>query len=707
MGTCEDGLLKEKEEIMHILRRLIDWRRAAGLLAAAALVFSLNGPASGATAEESDLIFDYAEAAYAPYLAPSGAVSQAWDIYYYRYYPGTGAYLATANDRLLYLGPASGGQILDLGAAPDWLSVSQGLLAGSLNFSGPYPALATVSYTNASNVVVSATAYPGQVMLHFNVSAAWGGTAAASLAQREAAIAANGGAVIEKIPLIGFYLAQVQAGQENAFIQAMRGGGYGVDVAVPNRAAVRGEVYIDDSCWIVTCTTPGGTPAVRYVPINVGGGGMVVVDDFKVFAGSNHGQDVYNTAVGNGGNVSARVQLPVSDDGSIPNDKIVASIVAVQQGAAIYAPGQNVIANVSFNAGGEDSAWYPEYWSELATMTGAAMQSLKSQLPAGQQDKFLLVQEIGNSGQDISSAFGTVYDAQAASGLTANHLYVGGSDGAYATQVGDAGYHDKAAWYPGTIRPGVFGSSFAAPAVAAFIDQVARQGNVSLDRARSAVMQALQANPGGTAAQIVAAALAAIPPVAISPAGQSFGRSGGSGSIDVTALTGQSWTASSNASWLAVMQGSGSGNGTVSYSVGANSGSPIRVGTLTVGGQTFTVTQEGDAGVTGYWSGVMTWPSAPVAGCGSQTVPFSLSLTEDTAMNLSGYTSNSRTITSGSRNGNAVTVTLDTMFGARGPYTWSWDGVNTITGSMAYFCYSLDTGALLFESTETFSVTRQ
>ena len=693
---------------MHSLRKLIDWRRAVGILAVALGLFLAGGPASGATAEESDLIFDYAEAAYAPYLAPSGAVSQAWDIYYYRYYPGTAAYVATANDRLLYLGPASGGQILDLGAAADWLAVSQGLLAGSLNFSGPYPALGTVTYTNASNVVVAATAYPGQVMLHFNVSAAYGGTAAASLAQRETAIAANGGTVIEKIPLIGFYLARVQAGQENAFIQAMRGGGHGVDVAVPNRAAVRGEVFIDDSCWLVTCTTPGGTPAARYVPLNVGSG-MVVVDDFNVFAGSNHGEDVYNTAVGSGGNVSARVQLPVSSDGSIPNDKIVASVVAVQQGAAIYAPGQNVIANVSFNAGGENDPGYAEYWSELATMTGAAMQSLKSQLPADQQDKFLLVQEIGNSGQDISSAFGTVYDTQVAAGLTASHLYVGGSDGTYATQVGDTGYHDRVAWYPGTIRPGVFGSSFAAPAVAAFIDQVTRQGNVSLDRARTAVMQALQANPSGTAAQIVTAALDAIPSVVLSSSGQSFGRNGGSGSIGVTASAGQSWTATSNASWLAVLQGSGSGNGngTVSYSVDANAAAPVRVGTLTVGGQTFTVTQEGETGVTGYWSGTMSMPGAPVAGCSAQTISFSLSLTEDATMNLSGYTSNSRTITSGSRNGNAVTVVLDTMFGSRGPYTWSWDGVNTITGSMAYFCYSLDTGALLFEGTEPFSVTRQ
>ena len=36
---------------------------------------------------------------------------------------------------------------------------------------------------------------------------------------------------------------------------------------------------------------------------------------------------------------------------------------------------------------------------------------------------------------------------------------------------------------------------------------------------------------------------------------------------------------------------SGSGNGPVSYSVAANAGTTSRTGTLTIGGQTFTVTQ--------------------------------------------------------------------------------------------------------------------
>ena len=37
----------------------------------------------------------------------------------------------------------------------------------------------------------------------------------------------------------------------------------------------------------------------------------------------------------------------------------------------------------------------------------------------------------------------------------------------------------------------------------------------------------------------------------------------------------------------------GTGNGTVTYSVGANTGSTSRTGTLTIAGSTFTVTQAG------------------------------------------------------------------------------------------------------------------
>jgi len=81
----------------------------------------------------------------------------------------------------------------------------------------------------------------------------------------------------------------------------------------------------------------------------------------------------------------------------------------------------------------------------------------------------------------------------------------------------------------------------------------------------------------------------------ISPDSQSFGSSGGAGTVSLSAGTGCSWTAVSNASWIIVTSNSsGSGSSTVYFSVASNS-SYSRSGTLTVAGKTFTVNQQGSS----------------------------------------------------------------------------------------------------------------
>ncbi len=73
----------------------------------------------------------------------------------------------------------------------------------------------------------------------------------------------------------------------------------------------------------------------------------------------------------------------------------------------------------------------------------------------------------------------------------------------------------------------------------------------------------------------------------------SFGAT--TGSVNVTASSNScTWTATSNASFITITAGSsGTGNGTVSYSVTANTGASSRTGTITIAGQTFSVTQAG------------------------------------------------------------------------------------------------------------------
>ncbi|MFN4218086.1 MAG: BACON domain-containing protein [Candidatus Bipolaricaulia bacterium] len=58
----------------------------------------------------------------------------------------------------------------------------------------------------------------------------------------------------------------------------------------------------------------------------------------------------------------------------------------------------------------------------------------------------------------------------------------------------------------------------------------------------------------------------------IFPTSQSFGSAGGSGQVNVTAPSGCSWAATSSASWITITSGSsGNGNGTVNYSIAAES----------------------------------------------------------------------------------------------------------------------------------------
>jgi len=81
----------------------------------------------------------------------------------------------------------------------------------------------------------------------------------------------------------------------------------------------------------------------------------------------------------------------------------------------------------------------------------------------------------------------------------------------------------------------------------------------------------------------------------ITPPSQNVPASASSGTVSVTSGAGCAWTAASNATWLTVTSGAtGTANGTVGYSVAANTGA-ARSGTLTIAGQTFTVAQDAGA----------------------------------------------------------------------------------------------------------------
>ena len=79
----------------------------------------------------------------------------------------------------------------------------------------------------------------------------------------------------------------------------------------------------------------------------------------------------------------------------------------------------------------------------------------------------------------------------------------------------------------------------------------------------------------------------------LSQSSASMPAGGGSGSVTVTTAGGCVWNAAADDGWITVTGGaSGSGSGTVFYSVAANAGG-ARTGTMTIAGQMFTVNQAG------------------------------------------------------------------------------------------------------------------
>ena len=149
---------------------------------------------------------------------------------------------------------------------------------------------------------------------------------------------------------------------------------------------------------------------------------------------------------------------------------------------------------------------------------------------------------------------------------------------------------------------------------------------------------------------------------------QAFVAAGGNGTVSVIASNGCAWTATNNDSFITITSGeSGSGNGTVHYTVAANSSTNPVTGTLTIAGNTFTVTQTGAGACTFVLSAT---EASPTAAGGASTVGV-------TAAHGCAWTAASNdgfiTITSGSSGSGNGTVHYDVAANS---------STNPVTGTM-------------------------
>ena len=109
----------------------------------------------------------------------------------------------------------------------------------------------------------------------------------------------------------------------------------------------------------------------------------------------------------------------------------------------------------------------------------------------------------------------------------------------------------------------------------------------------------------------------------ISESGRTFSANGSTGSVTVTTAAGCSWTAASSGStWITLTSGgSGTGSGSVSYSVAENGNTSSRTGSMTIAGQTYTIIQSGSTGTVvnilrnpGFESGPVVWTDSTING---------------------------------------------------------------------------------------------
>lgn len=123
--------------------------------------------------------------------------------------------------------------------------------------------------------------------------------------------------------------------------------------------------------------------------------------------------------------------------------------------------------------------------------------------------------------------------------------------------------------------------------------------------------------------------------LSISPGSLNVGAAGSSGNtISVTTQPGCAFTAASSDSFITINSGAnGSGNGTISFSVAANTGA-ARTGTIVVGGQTFTVNQSAP-GSPGLRVSITDSPDPITFGTG-ESITYTIIVTNDAAAPATG-----------------------------------------------------------------------
>lgn len=185
----------------------------------------------------------------------------------------------------------------------------------------------------------------------------------------------------------------------------------------------------------------------------------------------------------------------------------------------------------------------------------------------------------GIDGSNFSPGLGSI-DAYLPAGVVRANVLAGGNASIYPQ--GNF-FPAVSAWQAGFVNyaSGNYALAPTSPYRNAGTDETDLGADIATTSAETAI--ALSGNLSGGAAPCV---------FSVAPLSVSIVTSGGAGTATVTSPSGCAWQAASNATWLTVQSGTtGSGMGTVTYTVAANTTSSSRSGTLTIAGKMVTVTE--------------------------------------------------------------------------------------------------------------------
>jgi PKD repeat protein len=208
-------------------------------------------------------------------------------------------------------------------------------------------------------------------------------------------------------------------------------------------------------------------------------------------------------------------------------------------------------------------------------------------------------------------------------------------------------------------------------------------------------VQLIVTGPGGSSTNTQANDIVVFPPCSfnLSATNASFGVMGGNGLVTVTTYTNAClWMAGSNASWIQIAGGGviAAGSSNVTYSVLTNTASSsARIGTITIAGQTFTVTEAGDP------IAPTIALTAPTTGNVSNTIPLSATAADNVGVVKVEFYRDSNVLLGSLTTPPYTPVTFDTTTVGDGLhcfYAKAYDAASNV-GSSSTNCVTVDNTA--------------